>query len=369
MTAWVNVALLAIAVNAVLIQTIVPEDSPLRNVVRVGVLAITVAALYLRRAIVPVWMVILALLSFSLLLIAGNTDQLSIVFVLLLIPALWSIPELALGKAAVRAALLSFILVFVFLATGVTQNEVLVSSTALVMDRERWTFGTDGVPFFMNIAYSAAAVLIYFAFRWNTRSRWVVAAGALAAMFYYYTQTNGRGGLVALLIFCGLAIVMPLAIRSKIVRVLLAIQPAIYLAISLWIASQRYVLSLNETLSYRPSLYGAFLESVQPLDLLWSETVKQTSTVSTVDNSYLHLLVGGGIVIFVAFSVIFAASMMNMSSRGMTLELAFVTASMAYAVSESILLRVENIFIVYTWYLILRYAMKQPCGSTDRVPA
>lgn len=367
MTVWVNIALLMIAVNAVLIQTIVPEESSLKNIIRVVVLVVTVGLLYLRRAIVPVWLIILVIISVSLMLIAGNTDQLSIVFVLLLIPALWSIPERALDAAAVRAALLSFGLVFVFLAAGVTQNEILVSSTTLVTDRERFTFGTNGVPFFMNIAYSAAVLAIYYAFRWRMRTRWVIAAVAVAAMYFYYTQTNGRGGFFALLLFCALALIMPFAIRFTAARVLLALQPVIYLGIALWIGSQQGNLALNETLSYRPRYYGAFLDSVAPLDLLWSETVKQTDVVLTVDNSYLHLLVGGGLIIFVAFSIVFAVSMMKMSRRGMALEIAFVTAALAYAVSESILLRIENVFIIYTWYLILRNALPAASdGESDR---
>ncbi len=361
MSAWANVALILIAVNAVLIQTIVTEDSPLKTIVRVAVLGITIVVLTLHRTVIPIWLFYFASASGILMALTLNTDHLSLIFVLLLVPALWSAPERSLDAAAARASVLSLALVFVLLFAGITTNTILVSSTEFVTDRERFTFGTNGVPFFMNIAYGAAALAIFYSFKWQLRSRWVVAIAGVGLTYYFFTQTNGRGGFLALLLFCALAVVMPFLAKLTLFRLILAAQPVLYLGAALWIAGQRNNLQLNEFLSYRPRLYGDFMATIQPREIVLSTTVKQTDVVATVDNSYLHLLVGGGIILFAIFSVVFASSMMKMSRRGLYLELAFVASAMAYAMSESILLRIENIFIIYTWYLILRHAV-----SNDR---
>jgi len=63
---WVQLALLAIAANAVLIQTLVTEDSSLKDVIRVSVLLVTVFVMYMRRTVVPGWTVALAILCRTL---------------------------------------------------------------------------------------------------------------------------------------------------------------------------------------------------------------------------------------------------------------------------------------------------------------
>lgn len=363
MVFWVQVALLAIATNAVLIQTLFTEDSPVKNIIRVGVLALTVFVMFVRRTIVPGWVMGLVLVSAVLLLLTQNPDQLTIVYVLLLVPAMWSISERALTRAVMIASLFALGLVFAFLLAGLTTNELRLSQTWVSADvRARYTFGTAGVPFFMNVVYGAAVFVIYYVYRWRLKGRLPLALLTLAVSYWIFTQTDGRGGFAAIILFCVFAAVMPALIRSKFIRGLLAVLPLVFLAFGVWLATQRNNPEVNQLLSFRPMLYGMFFDGVTFWDALTSTTVKQ-GEVSTVDTSYLHLLFGAGLVLFVAFCFMFGKAVFTMARRRMTLELAFLTSVMIYAALESILLRAENIFILFAWYLIMRYSMGERAAN------
>ncbi|WP_243075683.1 hypothetical protein [Microbacterium sp. SS28] len=357
MVIWVQIALLAIAANAVLIQTVVTEDSPLKNIIRVSVLAITLFVMFARRTIVPIWTVLLVLLSVCLLLVTQNPDQLTLVYLLLLVPAMWSIDERALTRAVMIASLFSLGLVFAFLGVGLTANELLTSQTWVSADiRSRYTFGTAGVPFFMNVVFGAAVTTIYHFYRWKVRRRLLVAIVVLAWAMWVFTQTDGRGGFYGILAFCILALCMRSLIKLTFIRTVLALQPLIFLALAAWLGTQRDDPTINQLFSFRPMLFGQFLDGVTLWHMLTSITVKH-GTVATVDNSYLHLLYGAGLVLFVAFCYMFGRAVITMSRRTMTLELAFLTSVMIYAALESILLRADNVFVLFTWYLIMRYSM------------
>jgi hypothetical protein len=364
MVFWVQLALLAIAANAVLIQTLLTEESPLKNAIRISVLLGTVFVMFVRRTIVPRWIIGLVLLSAILLLLTQNPDQLTVIYVLLIVPAMWSISERALTRAVMLASVFALLLVFAFLALGLTTNELRLSQTWVTADvRARYTFGTAGVPFFMNVVYGAAVFVIYYAYRWRLRGRLWLAGFVLAGSSWIFTQTDGRGGFLAILLFCGLAVIMPTLIRSGFARGILAIQPALLLGLGVWLATQRDNPAVNQMFSFRPMLYGQFFDTVTFWDMLTSTTVKQ-GEVTTVDSSYLHLLYGAGLVVFVAFCIMFGRAVLTMARRKMHLELAFLTSVMVYAALESILLRAENIFILFAWYLTLRYCM----GSQSEPP-
>lgn len=365
MVLWVQLALLAIAANAVLIQTLVTDDSPLKNIIRVGVLLLTVFAMFVRRTILPGGIIALVLLSAVLLLLTHNPDQLTVIYVLLIVPAMWSINERALTRALMLASVFALLLVFAFLVLGLTTNELRLSQTSVTADiRARYTFGTAGVPFFMNIVYGAAVFVIYYAYRWRLRGRLLLAGFVLAGSYWIFTQTDGRGGFLAILIFCGIAMTMPALARSGFVRGLLAIQPVLLLGLNIWLATQRNNPEINQLFSYRPLLFGKFIDTVTFWDVLTSSTVKQ-GDIGSIDSSYLHLLFGAGLIIFVAFCLMFGRAVLTMVRRKMNLELAFLTSVMVYASLESILLRAENVFILFAWYLIMRYSMgdgQKPAG-------
>lgn len=362
---WISLALIVTATNAVLIQTIVPDESSQKNLIRVGVLLLGALVLMLRRAVLPPWLVALILLSAVLLAATSNTDQLTVLFVLVIVPALWSIPERRLERSAMIASVFALALVFVFLALGWTTNELRVSQTYLSADiRARYTFGTEGVPFFMNLVYGAAVLIIFYAYRWQLRGKLLLALVAVGVTTYLFLQTDGRGGFGAVLLFCALAMLLPKLSRWSLVPTLLMMQPVIYTAFTFWLASRQADPSANQLFSFRPKLYAQFLDSVTIVDLFTSTPVKANALGTTVDSSMLHLLYGGGVVFFAAFCFLFARAARALLRRGMHLHLAFLTATMAYGVSESILLRVENVFILFAWYVILRYALPDPEGDS-----
>lgn len=363
---WVNALLVTISLNAVLIQTLIPQESAFKYVVRGVIVAVTLILHAARRTVIPIWIMIAALMSVSLLIATQNTDQLTIVFILLLVPLLWSIPRRSLDAAATRASIFALTLIFLFLLFGFTHNELSVSSTPLTPERERYTFGTYGVPFFMNVVYGATAMVVYYAFRWRLRTRWFWMLAAVAIVGFLYAETNGRGGFTAFLILCVLMLVMPILIRIPGASILIALQPVLYLGITLWVAAQSQSNRWNSLLSFRPKLLGDYLTNVNPWSFLISSSVKQNTIVATVDNSYLQLLIGGGIANFIFFCIIFAVAIRNLTREHMTLEIAFVSATMIYGISEGILLRIENVFIIFTWFIILYYAFSPHLDQEKR---
>lgn len=367
MSVVVAIALFALAVNAVLIQTIWVDAPDAKNVVRVGVLMLLGCAMFMRRTVIPVWLALTIAASASLMVLRGNPDQLSLIFVLVLVPALWSLPEGVVDRIAASAALLTLGLIFVLLAAGITHNSVIDL-------RQRTTYGVDSVPFFMNAVFGAGALTIVFVQKYRYRVRHIVTAAVVLVGYYFFTQTDGRGGFYALASFAALVYVMPYLVKIPLVSQLLIWMPAICLALSLWIAGRSDDHDLNVLLSYRPRFYAAFLDQVSDWDFLTSTSVKQNPFVENVDNSYLHLLVGGGLPLFLIFCLFFLSAASSMIRNRRYLELSFVTSVLVYSVSESILLRIENIFIVFAWWLILRHAEvgqnpSAPEASTPRAGA
>lgn len=351
----VLVCLLGLAVNAVLIQTVMSDESVAKQLVRAGVLGVAVYAIVVYNSRVPPWMVLLVCFSGILLILRGNPDQLSYIFVLLLVPALWSAEEWRVERAAVVASFASLGLVFAFLALGITQNEI-------VQPRSRMTFGTAGVPFFFNLVYGAFALLVLYVVKHRPR-RWRLAVvGSVAATTYLFGQTDARGGYFAFLTFLVMLVAVPRLRRSGMFRGAVALLPAWLLAGSWLLAalSDDHYYALNEPLSYRPMLYERFLDSVGLADVLLGAPVKSFPTA--VDNSYIHLLVGGGLIMCGVFVVAFARAVRHLFEAGRHPEIAFLVATSLYFFSESLLVRIENVFVVYAWFLVLRYGL----GHGDR---
>ncbi|QGQ20264.1 hypothetical protein GC089_14990 [Cellulomonas sp. JZ18] len=361
------VCLAALAVNAVLIQTVVPEESSLKQLVRGSVLALVVFAMMLNNTRVALPIVLLVLSSAVLLLVARNTDQFSYVFVLCMVAALMAVPEQQVERAVLLGSLGSLALVLVFLVLGITHNEVLDH-------RNRATFGTNGAPFFYNLVYGACALLVLVATKRLRRGTAVLAwVAAAAAATYFFVRTDLRGGYVSFLAFLFLMLVTPRLGRSAMFRWIAGSLPVIFLALSFYIGSLKHSEAANVLLSYRPMLIGEFLEHVRPVDYLVGTSVKQfdevVSSVTTVDNSYLHLLVGGGVLLCAAFVVLYWRAVGALLDGHQYADVAFLAATMLYFNTESILLRIENLFVVYTWYLVVRHGLVTRRRQEDVVGA
>lgn len=353
LTAGVNVALIAISVNAVLIQTVATEESPLKNVIRVATLGLAVLLIAIGRARIPVVIFLASMTSLILMLGSSNPDQLSLLYVLILAPLLWSIPERSLDRAALLASIIGFGLIFLLLGAGVTQNTVQEF-------RNRATFGVDSVPFFMNVIYGVAALLIYYGFKYQLRTRWLVAAASVAVTYFFYVQTDGRGGFYAILTFVALCIAIPLVAWYPGVSVALAAIPVVFIGVFFWLAEQSQSAWWNGLLSYRPVIFSHYLDSLESTDIIFSASVKANTTVTNVDQSFIHLLVGTGILLFAFFCVTWAVAMVRLVADRRYLDIAFVISTAIYGLSESILLRIENVFIILTWLILLRAAWMPP---------
>lgn len=364
---WIVLAaLMALAANAVLIQTIVSDESPVKYIVRGAALLAVLVATYVNRTWIPQWLLIGVLLSVALLLLTQNTDQFSYIFVLLFVPVLWSIPERTAEKFLVLASLASLALVFIFLGLGITHDVVLVTHDVVLEARQRATFGTQGVPFFFNLVYGASALLVLYAFKYELKLRLPILLPVAAGATYLFTQTDARGGYYAFLGFLVGIVAVPRLSRYLLFRGLTAALPVIFLSVAFYISSLAYNQSANQLLSYRPINYRVFLQSLGLRDYLLSTSVKrfdQTSVI--VDNSYLHLLVGGGFGLFMGFTIVFAVAVLELFREGRHYEVAFLIATCFYFNSESILVRIENIFVIYAWYLIVRFAIAGGSRARD----
>ncbi|MFI5429462.1 hypothetical protein [Aeromicrobium sp. UC242_57] len=182
-------------------------------------------------------------------------------FVLILVPALGVLPERQVELSLVVASLVSLALIFLFLVSGVTQDVVL-------MPRERHTFGTDGVPFFYNVVFGAASLVILYVFKYRKRGRWVILGTALLVATQLFFATDARGGYYALLGFVALLFLIPTLARSAIARTLVAMFPLVVLATSLSLVRFSEDVSVNEFFSYRPALYQRFIQRSGLEDLL-----------------------------------------------------------------------------------------------------
>lgn len=334
--------LVVLAGNAVVIQTVLTEESIIKQLVRVAVLGVVTISLLARNPFVPKWLAGLCLWSLVLLTVTQNPDQLSIVFVLALSVWLALIPERSVLRSAAFASVVALLMVFGLLAAGITQDEILEL-------RQRRTFGTAGVPFFFNVVFGAGALSILYAVRHESRRRRrVVILVTLTAATWLFGQTDARGGYAALLLFVVLLWVVP---RLRLTP-LYAAMPAVLMAASLYLA-YRASPELNYVLSQRPMLYRMLLDQSSLGDLVVSSSAKQAGFA--VDNSYLHLLIGTGAVTAGVFVVLFWRAVTFLMRRGKHAEVAFLVATAVYCLSESLLVRIENPFIVFAWFLVVRY--------------
>lgn len=350
MTRVLFLCLMAIATNAVLIQTIVDENSMLKNLVRVGVLGVAAFAMIMHNSKLPIGYLLVIMFSVVLLVGRQNTDQLSIVFIFILVPALFAVRERSLGKIVAVSAVGSLVLIFALLAAGLTHNEINEF-------RGRSTFGTNGVPFFYNVVYGALTMALVYAHKYRLKLRLIWTVGAVALATHLFNLTDARGGYYAFLVFVGLLYTMPLLARIPPLRLVAKVLPVIFLVVAFYIASMWDNGAANLLLSNRPALYQRFIEGLTEWDYLLSSTVKALNTSTTiVDNSYLHLLVGGGLIICTVFIVIFAQAVTKLFRMGKFVDAAFLIATCIYFNSESIMFRIENIFVIYFWYLVIRYS-------------
>ena len=139
--------------------------------------------------------------------------------------------------------------------------------------------------------------------------------------------------------------------RVRVVR-LYAMMPTILLALTLVITFWSGY-TFNRLLSLRPSYFRTFLEDRDLSDFILSAPVKSTSY--PVDSSYIHLAVGAGAVTLTAFLVLFYRAVNSLMHHGRHAEVAFLVTAAVYCASESLIVRIELVWIVYMWHLLFRW--------------
>jgi hypothetical protein len=356
------IALTALAINSVLIQTVASDNPVLKQGVRVAILSMVICTLAIRSTRVPVWLAFAIIASTVLLLARANADQLSIVFALVMALLLCQLTERTALKLAAIASVSALLLIFLLLWSGITVHQEIVLEKSGRTIRTRYAYGTDGVPFFYNIAMGAGVLTLMYVKRYFSRA---VYAGALVAVLLIatrlYLTTDARGGYLAVLIFVAFSFIVPL------VRVawLYAFVPMFLIASTVWLA---YVAGpeLNERLSLRPSYYRRFLDSRDWFDFIISAPVK--AATYPVDNSYIHLAVGAGLATLGLFLVLYVRAVFELMRTGRYDEIAFLVAAAAYCLSESLIVRVEVVWIIYAWYLLLRFGSASFRTSDRRSP-
>ncbi|WP_224279007.1 hypothetical protein [Nocardioides lacusdianchii] len=341
--------LFVLGANAVVIQTVLTDGGPLKNVVRAGVLLLAVVGLAVSWQRLPWWPALWVLWAGLLLVVRGNQDQLSIIFVLALALLAAQVSERFFLGFAALSSIVAFALIFALLAVGLSTDDVVVTDYDGAL-RARHNFGAESIPFLFNVAFGACALAVLYAKKYLGRLQLAVAvAASLGAATYVYTQADTRGGYAAFLMFLVLLLVVPL------VRIawMYAAFPLVLSALTMWLAVADVSPRIDQVLSQRPDYFARFVDDVGVSDIVLSTSVK--SFPYPVDSSYAHLLVGASVVALVLFLCLYWRAVTRLMGLRRHAEVAFLTAASAYCATEGLLVRIENGFIIVVWYFVLAY--------------
>lgn len=345
---------LLIAINATLIQTISLNSDGTKNIIRVAALLLMFIYAFLVKRKMSVYLLFALTVSFVLLIVSKNPDQLSYIFIFIIVQCFIGMRERDVEKYLLISSAIGFSLVFMFLNFELTEN-----ITTTWGGRSRMNYGTAGVPFFYNLVYGTFVLLIMYAKKYYTSYKNIFILLSIISAYYFYTTTDIRGGFYSFLLFIVMLYVIPLTKRFSIVKYMVAFSPVFYIGGSLIIASFYKRPELNLLLSYRPMFLNNFYSKLAMSDLLISKSVKAFDFNGIVDNSYVHLLVGGSLLVTIVVLIIFWKAILNLYEDNKYNEIAFVISICAYFNSESLIVRAENMFVIYFWYLIIKYAFKK----------
>ncbi|WPC22379.1 hypothetical protein N6G96_03970 [Pediococcus inopinatus] len=153
-----------------------------------------------------------------------------------------------------------------------------------------------------------------------------------------YIQTKSRTGFVILLSILTLTFLLRNCLDkpvSRLLKSILIILPTSFFGVSIWLMNQSTNNTLNSLLSGRPMLYKQFFDLTGIT--LWGNSVIENKML---DNSYLSMLLGKGIV----FSVFYIITLIYliMSAKKLSVRL-FIVISLffVYGLTETLLFRFE----------------------------
>lgn len=207
-----------------------------------------------------------------------------------------------------------------------------------------------GPPFFGNLLYSIST-LLYLKYS-NKISAFI--GGVILILGYLIFDT--RGPILFYSILLTSVYILKKIIKLKIIRHLLKNIYFYFSVLSILIPIifiQNNI--LNKIFSNRIQYwYGLIIERGLMGIFLLESVKKLDNSGFIVDNSYLHVIFGGGILIFGLLCYIFNKSIANMIRLNKINSLAFFISYLSYCYFESIFLRGDLVITIYFWYLLFK---------------
>ncbi len=343
--AFLYLAYVVLAVNATLIETELILGDAGKYTLRAAAFLFLVISLFIKAPSIKIEAFVAITFLLCVALASLNFDTISVIFALFTVIASCAYKERTVLRGLFYSSALNIALVFVLLTLGVTENIVHEF-------RSRHTYGMNsmgGPTLFYNMLFSFMVLgAIYLD---GQPKRWFLVASVISST-YFFTTTDVRGGYASYILFLLLLLFFTPSRKRYIIRALSANIPITLLLIFVLVATLLNNDIGNLILSNRPSLYKNFLEQLTISDFILGTSVKQYDGFSIVDNSYIHLYMAGGVFFFIYFCVKYRdAVSLAFSTRNREIY-AFLVASSAYMFSESLLVRVENPFVLYFWFVV-----------------
>ena len=292
-----------------------------------------------------------------------NGISLNIVYIILFISTFRSIPFLTLTKLSSQVLGLAIAASLAFVAFGITENVVDVSTSFMedsAAQRERFTFGYRNVNAFTALVSSYCMLIML---QGNNAVARYLFAGSISCAFYLYTDSRTLIASTALFFFLSFFFNLSSRFPKTLLAVstLLAISPLAYSILSSTILNHMPMLDLF--LSNRLSLGSSYIEGFTPLEKIIGGAAP--SDELTIDNAVL--LVIGAIGVPATFYLLFKITqalkycIANHDHR----LYAFILSSWLLSVSESSLVRPESIICLSFWLaVIFTSPIRGQCAST-----
>lgn len=354
-----------LSINSVLIQTILLDNDSIKNIIRLFVIVLIAFIIFIKKIKINNNIMIILLFISILFLITKNMDLITYIFLFIVVQLLIRLDDKTVLKYLTISSVVAFSLIFIFLLLGVTQNEILDY-------RNRMTFGVGNstvnrIPFFYNMVYGTLTLIILYINKYYKKInslKVIIYILTLTLATYFYIKTNLRGGYLCFIIFIVLTWIIPKIYKFRFVKYISCVFYIIMFTSSFIIASFHENIYLDKLLSYRPTYVNNFIKSINIGYILLSRSVKSMDTITIVDNSYIHIFIGGGIIIFLIILFLYYISVKNLYNLKYFNEIAFIISTSIYFNIESIAVRIENMFVIYWWYLIINYSIKSiRCGQ------
>ena len=202
-------------------------------------------------------------------------------------------------------------------------------------------------PFWGNIVYSVV-VLTIFKYQ-NKKSAFI----SCLLLFIYYKNFDGRGPVISGLILIILFLLKDKKkIRLFIYKVLKLILPfliAISIFFPIYLKNNKYI---DYLMSFRLTFWNKLIEKKGIEGLFLIEPIKSFDYI--IDNSYLHVIYGGGVYIGLILIILLQISFLKIAKGKQFLETIFIISFLIYCFLESILLRYEVFATIFFWYIIVK---------------